>query len=228
MAQTFYGTSGDATVRVLKANGGAMTIEASATGRPVGCAQLDAATTLSGATLVAVAPLLDVPQLGDTTAVVTLVCEATAVPPTPTARIIPTCVPTPTRTPPAPPGGTLTSTPTSTPTVPPTATGVPPTVTPPATSPPTVTATAVSASATPTLTVTTLPTTTATAVAPVCIGDCNHDGLVTVDELVRAVGIALGTTPFSGCAGIDADGDGAVAIDELIRAVNNALQSCPR
>jgi ELWxxDGT repeat protein len=62
--------------------------------------------------------------------------------------------------------------------------------------------------------------------APSCAGDCNGDGQVTVDELVRGVGIALGTTPLSTCASVDRDGDGAVSIAELIEAVTAALAGC--
>jgi hypothetical protein len=58
-----------------------------------------------------------------------------------------------------------------------------------------------------------------------CVGDCDQNGHVTVDELVRAVGLALGsaTTP---CPAFDRNGDGLVTIDELIRGVNSALNGC--
>ena len=62
----------------------------------------------------------------------------------------------------------------------------------------------------------------------VCAGDCNGDGLVTVDELVRAVNIALGSAALDVCRASDVDADGSVGIDELVRAVNAALQGCPR
>ena len=61
-----------------------------------------------------------------------------------------------------------------------------------------------------------------------CAGDCSGDASVTVDELVRAVRIALGQEPLEVCRSVDGDGDGSVAVNELIRAVNEALASiCP-
>jgi hypothetical protein len=59
-----------------------------------------------------------------------------------------------------------------------------------------------------------------------CDGDCNDDGRVTVDELVRAVGIALGDLPAGACSAADADGGGTVLIDDLMRAIRRALDGC--
>jgi hypothetical protein len=59
-----------------------------------------------------------------------------------------------------------------------------------------------------------------------CAGDCDGSGAVAIDELVRAVSIALGARPLSQCDVIDANGDGMVGVNELIRAVNAALQGC--
>jgi hypothetical protein len=56
-----------------------------------------------------------------------------------------------------------------------------------------------------------------------CGGDCDGDGAVGINELVRAVSIALGSTPANQCASADANGDGTVTIAELIGAVNAAL-----
>jgi len=56
-----------------------------------------------------------------------------------------------------------------------------------------------------------------------CIGDCDVDGTVTVDELITGVSIAIGTVDPSACIAMDADGDGAVTVDELVRAVNVVL-----
>jgi hypothetical protein len=58
-----------------------------------------------------------------------------------------------------------------------------------------------------------------------CVGDCNGEGRVTVDELVRGVNLALGT-PTAECPAFDRNGDGLVTIDELVRAVNSALNGC--
>ena len=59
-----------------------------------------------------------------------------------------------------------------------------------------------------------------------CIGDCNGDDAVNIDELVLAVSIALGEHETSDCLVADRDGSGAVEIDELIAAVSVALQGC--
>ena len=64
------------------------------------------------------------------------------------------------------------------------------------------------------------------AALPSCVGDCNEDNSVTVDELVRGVNIALGNSELSGCPLLDASGDGQVTIDEVVRAVNAALVGC--
>jgi hypothetical protein len=59
-----------------------------------------------------------------------------------------------------------------------------------------------------------------------CIGDCNGDGGVFINELISGVNIALGQ-PFGVCEGFDGNGDGEVSIVELIQAVNHALEGCP-
>ena len=68
--------------------------------------------------------------------------------------------------------------------------------------------------------------TVAVAGAPVCVGDCNGDGAVSIDELVRGVGMALTAGGVAACPAFDRSGDGAVSIDELIAAVDAALGSC--
>ena len=70
------------------------------------------------------------------------------------------------------------------------------------------------------------PTPTATPTPILCVGDCNADGAVTVDELVKGVTIALGTAALSTCPQFDLDGSETVTVDELIRAVNRALDGC--
>ena len=60
-----------------------------------------------------------------------------------------------------------------------------------------------------------------------CVGDCDGDGRVTVDELVRGVNIALGAAPLSECPEFDSNEDDQVSVDELVTAVNNALSGCP-
>lgn len=60
-----------------------------------------------------------------------------------------------------------------------------------------------------------------------CTGDCDGNGFVTVDELVRGVDIALGLTLLNDCPSFDRDGDHKVSVDELVAAVNAALNKCP-
>jgi DNA-binding beta-propeller fold protein YncE len=63
-------------------------------------------------------------------------------------------------------------------------------------------------------------------VAARCVGDCDGDGEVTVDEIVRGVGIALGEQNLAQCPAMDGNGDGEVTVDEIILAVSNALAGC--
>jgi hypothetical protein len=119
-----------------------------------------------------------------------------------------------------------------TPTVTATLTPVAPTGTATASASPT-TAPTTTATAAPTGTHTVMATSTPTASLPPsptirvnCTGDCNADGTVKVDELVRGVNIALGVLPPAQCSGLDANDDLLVTVDELITAVNNALRGC--
>ena len=90
---------------------------------------------------------------------------------------------------------------------------------------------------TPTITETPTATGTATPVSPTptetpppppqCLGDCNEDGQVTVDEIVTLVNIALGSTSISMCPNGDFDGGGTVTVDEIVTALNFALDGCP-
>ena len=84
-------------------------------------------------------------------------------------------------------------------------------------------------------TATPLPTTvspsatpTPTATPPTgCVGDCNGDGEVRVDELVTLVNIALDLQTLDACPTADRNGDGRVTIDEVLLAVTHALNRCP-
>jgi len=66
----------------------------------------------------------------------------------------------------------------------------------------------------------------ATLEAPPCAGDCDGDGGVTIDELIRGVELALRDGSTVGCAALDADGDDRVVVAELIAAVAAALNGC--
>lgn len=97
------------------------------------------------------------------------------------------------------------------------------TATPTVTASPSSTATGVS-----TTTPTPSPSASATVTAGAsCVGDCSGDGLVTVDEVVTMVNVALGNTPVESCLAADASGDGQVTVDEILTAVTRALNGCP-
>jgi hypothetical protein len=66
---------------------------------------------------------------------------------------------------------------------------------------------------------------TATATPIPLVGDCDDDGSIAITELIRAVGIALGTFDLTTCPSIDADRDGTVSVAELVHAVLAALGS---
>jgi hypothetical protein len=88
----------------------------------------------------------------------------------------------------------------------------------------TVTTTDVAPS-TPTETATPTPTPTGTPIRA-CIGNCNGDGSVTVNEIISLVNIALGSARPSDCShGIPLGA--SVDIAFLVRAVANALSGCP-
>lgn len=77
------------------------------------------------------------------------------------------------------------------------------------------------------------PTATPTPIPPLCIGDCNADGEVTIDELITGVGMALGSVLADACpAFCDTQcGPGAAVMPPtvacLMRGVNYALDGCP-
>jgi len=113
--------------------------------------------------------------------------------------------------------------------------------TPPATSTQTSTAKATSTAtatatqpggspgATPTATNTTAGGATATAspTGGTCAGDCNHNGLVAINELVIGVNILLGNAPLSVCPSFDTNGNKMVAVNEIVTGVNALLNGCP-
>ena len=116
----------------------------------------------------------------------------------------------------APIAGCVTETPTPTPT---------PTRTPTLTTTPTCACPSATNTPTHTVTPTQPPTATATPKL-VCVGDCDGDGMVTVDEIVLIVNIALGSVPVGACQAGDGNRDGEITIDEILTAVNHALNGC--
>ncbi len=59
-----------------------------------------------------------------------------------------------------------------------------------------------------------------------CVGDCNGDGNVTIDELLTLVNIALGSAILGQCRPADCDGNAQITVGCIGKAVNAALQGC--
>ena len=57
---------------------------------------------------------------------------------------------------------------------------------------------------------------------PPCIGDCDRDGHITIDELLAGIGATLDAVPPA-CIAWDPDGDGTVLVSDLVRGVELAL-----
>jgi hypothetical protein len=71
------------------------------------------------------------------------------------------------------------------------------------------------------------PTPTPTRTPALCTGDCNDNGVVSVEELVTIVNVALGQSPLSSCPNGDSSGDGRVTIEEIVQSVLHDLTGCP-
>jgi hypothetical protein len=69
------------------------------------------------------------------------------------------------------------------------------------------------------------PTPTPTGAAD-CFGDCNEDGRVLADDLMIAIGVALGERSVMDCPAADADGDDLIIVNELVRVVDSVLDQC--
>jgi len=59
-----------------------------------------------------------------------------------------------------------------------------------------------------------------------CAGDCDHDGTVTINELITMVDVALAAIDLDACTAGDIDHGGQITVDEIIVAVNNTLNDC--
>jgi len=59
------------------------------------------------------------------------------------------------------------------------------------------------------------------------VGDCNSDHVVTANELLTVIGIAVGDALIELCPAGDPSGDGAITVDEILSALSNALDGCP-
>jgi len=68
--------------------------------------------------------------------------------------------------------------------------------------------------------------TTRAGATDACVGDCSGDRLVTVDELVRGVNIALGLVEADQCPAFECHPGSGVTIDCLLQGVRAALDGC--
>jgi hypothetical protein len=59
-----------------------------------------------------------------------------------------------------------------------------------------------------------------------CVGDCDLNDVVTVDDIVRGVAIVRGSLPLEFCPEFDADASLDVTLGELRDAVSRALGGC--
>jgi len=62
---------------------------------------------------------------------------------------------------------------------------------------------------------------------PACAGDCSRDGTVSVDELITAVGIALGGESLLACPSAASSCSADIGVADLVSAVNAGLVGCP-
>lgn len=68
-----------------------------------------------------------------------------------------------------------------------------------------------------------LPIVNASPRLSTCVGDCDQDGAVTVDEIVLLVNIVLGATPLSSCPTLTMPPD----VTDVVGAIDAALKGCP-
>ena len=184
---------------------------------PCGAASVSQLAITDGAIIVIATPTPTITSTG--TATVTASSTATR---TGTATPSPSGTTTPTRT--LTPTFTASATPSSSPT----GTRAPTsTLTPSATPIPTATHSETPTSTPPTeSTSTPILTPTLTPSPPRCVGDCNNDGVVTVDEILMLVDFALQEASPSGCPVSDEDRNQQITLDEILTAVHNALNGC--
>lgn len=79
----------------------------------------------------------------------------------------------------------------------------------------------------PTATPTVIPgTPTVVPTVGACIGDCDDNGVVAVNELVVGVNILLGSANISQCSDFDRNSSNAVEVNELVGGVNSLLNGC--
>lgn len=70
------------------------------------------------------------------------------------------------------------------------------------------------------------PTPSPTRMLGSCVGDCDDNGKVSIDELVHGVRIALGTETVASCSVFDCHGNDQVTVECLVAAVDGAIRGC--
>jgi len=60
-----------------------------------------------------------------------------------------------------------------------------------------------------------------------CVGDCNDDRQVKINELILGVNIAIDQALLTDCSSFNLNGNNQVEVNELVTGVNNALDGCP-
>lgn len=63
--------------------------------------------------------------------------------------------------------------------------------------------------------------------AGLCVGDCDSNNTVVVNELITGVGVSLGRLVVASCRNFDPDSTQTVNVNELIQGVRSALYGCP-
>ena len=56
--------------------------------------------------------------------------------------------------------------------------------------------------------------------------DCDGNGTVSVDEILRGINIVLGNESLDLCLSLDADHDEQVDVSDLLQGLNAALNGC--
>jgi len=69
---------------------------------------------------------------------------------------------------------------------------------------------------------------TLAAPSAACPGDCDGNGIVRVDELIRGVDIALDLLPLSACPAFDCKDAHATVLDCVVQGVAASINGCPR
>lgn len=73
----------------------------------------------------------------------------------------------------------------------------------------------------------TTPTASVTATPSSCVGDCNGDGMVRINEIITGLNIALGNAPLSVCPASDCPQPlPGIFVNCAVEAVDNALNGC--